>query len=102
MSRFSSPFLPANPDNPTVVAPERVEIYRVVTAPEAAVPPASQIVGAVGALRGQIAVRRPDDNPPSATAPPQPLPGEAASFVEPVDSQAAGSWTYVAVGVPGP
>lgn len=90
-----------NPDDPTVVAPERVEIYRVVTAPEATVPPASQIVGAVGALRGQIAVRRPDDNPPAATAPPLPLPGEAAAFVEPVDSQAPGSWTYVAVGVVG-
>ena len=90
-----------NPDDPTVVAPERVEIYRVVTAPDATVPAAAQIAGTPGALRGQIAVRRPDDNPPAPTAPPVPLPGEAASFVEPVDSQASGSWTYVAVGVMG-
>jgi hypothetical protein len=97
--RFTIPA--GNPDDPTVVAPERVEIYRVVTTPDATVPPASQIVGSAGALRGQVAVRRPEDNPPSSTAAPLPLPGEAASFVESVDSRATGSWTYVAVGVTG-
>jgi hypothetical protein len=91
----------ANPDDLTVVAPERVEIYRVVTAPDVAVPPVSEIIGTPGALRGQIAVRRPEDAPPSPTSPPLPLPGEPASFVESVDSQATGSWTYVAVGVMG-
>jgi hypothetical protein len=91
----------ANPDDPAVIAPERVEIYRVVTAPDVAVPPAAQIVGVPGALRAQIAVRRPEDKPPSAAGPQQPSPGEAASFVEVVDTQATGSWTYVAVGVMG-
>jgi predicted small lipoprotein YifL len=91
----------ANPDDPSVAAPERIEIYRVVTAPDATVPPASEIVGAPGALRGQVAVRRPEDAPPSSTSPPLPLPGEPASFVETVDGQATGSWTYVAVGVMG-
>ena len=91
----------ANPDDPTVVAPERIEIYRVVTAPGAAVPSASEIVEGRMALRGEIAVRRPEDAPPSPTAPPLPLPGEPASFVETVDTQATGSWTYVAVGVMG-
>ena len=64
----------ANPDDPTVAAPERIEIYRVVTAPGATVPPVSEIVETKGALRGQIAVRRPEDAPASATSPPLPLP----------------------------
>jgi hypothetical protein len=91
----------ADPDNPAIVAPERVEIYRVVTAPDATVPPAAEIVKTPGALRGEIAVRRPEDAPPSPTGPPLPLPGEPASFVEMVDRQVTGSWTYVAVGVMG-
>lgn len=91
----------SNPDDPTVVAPERIEIYRVITAPDEAVPSAPEIVEALRALRGQIAVRRPEDAPPSPTAPPLPLPGEPASFVETVDGQTTGSWTYVAVGVMG-
>ena len=91
----------ANPDDETVVAPERIEIYRVVTAPDAKPPSAAEIVGTAAALRGQIVVRRPDDNAPAVTASPVPLPGEVASFSEAVDSQATGSWTYVAVGVTG-
>jgi hypothetical protein len=91
----------ANPDDPTVVAPERVEIYRVVTPPETPVPAPTAIIGTAGALRGHVVVRQPDDDPPAPTAPALPLPGEAASFVETVDSQVTGSWTYVAVGVTG-
>jgi hypothetical protein len=90
----------ANPDEPSVVAPERIEIYRVVTAPKAPIPPPAEIVDGLRALRGQIAVRQAEDPPPT-TGPSQPLPGEPASFVDVVDSDATGSWTYVAVGVTG-
>lgn len=90
-----------NPDDPAVVSPERVEIYRVITTADAPVPAVSEIIGRAGALRGEIAVRKPEDAAPAPSAPPRPLPGEPATFAETVDAQAGGSWSYVAVGVMG-
>jgi hypothetical protein len=89
-----------DPQTGLTVAPERIEIYRVVTEPEAPVPPAAQIVGAQEYLRGELVVRRADVTPPAGPST-TPAPGEPASFSEEVDLSSAGAWTFVAVGAIG-
>lgn len=82
------------------VAPERIEIYRVINPPDAPVPPAARIVGEAQYLRGEVTVRR-ADAPEAGGSLTVPAPGERASFTEEVDGSSDGVWTFVAVGVVG-
>jgi hypothetical protein len=92
----------ADPNDETVVAPERVEIYRLDTPAGGAAPPVASAVGEEQHLRGEIAVRPPDAVVPEGAPAVAPAPGERASFVEPVEADAkAASRTYIAVGIVG-
>lgn len=89
-----------DPETGLTVAPERIEIYRIVTALDAPAPPAAQFVGVEDNLRGEVLVRRADVTPPAGPIT-TPAPGEPASFSEDVDLSSAGAWTFVAVGAIG-
>jgi hypothetical protein len=97
--RFTVP-APAE-NNPTVLVPERIEIYRVPSPP--GTPPAPMtVIGNARYLSAEIPVRRPDAPPPAPGETLRPAPGEAVSHVEPVDQAAGdGALTFVAVGVVG-
>jgi len=89
----------AGADAETVVRPDRIEIYRVATAPEAAL----NAVGDAQYRRAEITVRPPDAAVPPAGTPNAPIaPGDRASFVDTIASATTDkAWTYVAVGVVG-
>lgn len=89
-----------DPEGGLAVAPERIEIYRVVTAPGGPVPPVTQIVGESQYLRGEVAVRR-VEAPVAGSETTVPAPGERASFAEEADESIGGAWTFVAVGAMG-
>jgi hypothetical protein len=92
----------ANPDDETIVAPERIEIYRVDAAEAGKMPDLASAIGEKPYLRGEIAIRAPDAPAPAGDALPPPAPGERATFVEAIDPAAnVPSRTYAAVGVVG-
>jgi hypothetical protein len=92
----------ADPNDPVLVAPERIEIYRLDTPPGGKPPAVVSAVGQKEYLRGEIAVRPPEAVVPAGAPAAAPAPGERATFVEPLEAAStAESRTYVTVGVVG-